>query len=101
MDEYVTQKQHEEFTRAMDAKFERIEAEDKRQNERLKRTEDWQEKFSEMQVTLKQQGESIKKLTEKLNEIAEKPAKRWESVGTYAITAIISLVLGYLFNMIF
>lgn len=40
MDDYVTQKQHEAFTREMDAKFERIEAEDKRQNERLKRTED-------------------------------------------------------------
>lgn len=75
MDDYVTQKQHEAFTREMDAKFERIEAEDKRQNERLKKTEDWQIKFSEMQVTLKQQGENIEKLTVKLNEIAEKPAK--------------------------
>lgn len=54
-----------------------------------------------MQVTLKQQGENIEKLTVKLNEIAEKPAKHWDTAVTYIITVTISLVLGYLFNLVF
>ncbi len=101
MEDYVTQKQHDEFSKTIEAKFAEIKAEDKRQNERLKRTEDWQEKFSEMQVTLKQQGDNIEKLTLKVNELIEKPGKRWETTVSYVLTVILSLVAGYLFNLLF
>lgn len=99
VEDYVSQKQHDEFSNTIEAKFAEIKAEDKRQNERLKRTEDWQEKFSEMQVTLKQQGDNIEKLTNKVNELIEKPGKRWDSAVSYIITVILSLVVGYLFNL--
>lgn len=101
MNEYVTQEQHNEFSNTMLANFSRLDAEDKRLSERLRIVEDWSQKFAQMQVTLKQQGDTLEAMALKLDNLLEKPAKTIDTakaaVITGIITGIIGLLIGYLF----
>jgi septal ring factor EnvC (AmiA/AmiB activator) len=36
-----------------------------------------------------------------VNELKDKPAKKWDNISNYIITAIISLILGFLANGLF
>ena len=41
-------------------------------------------------------GEKVGKLSADVDEIKSKPAKRWDSIVAYVITAVIGAVVGYI-----
>lgn len=98
MDDYVTKAVHDEFAR-------RIDEENDRQNKRLTILEQGQTQINELVSTVKVLAVNMENMAKeqvkqgaKLEEIEGKPAKRWETVISCIITAIIAAGVTYLFK---
>lgn len=101
--------EHEEFRRTVEAKFANIDAENKRQNERLRILEETTTQIAEMNVTLQKQSDNISKLSDNISQLAEnqkaegerlkelegKDGEMWRTVVKYAITVIVGALVGY------
>lgn len=95
----ITRAEHEEFCK-------RVEAEDRRQNKRLELLEEQTKQITDLVLSVQELAQSVKQLAEiqktqgeKLDELENRDGEMWRKVSGYVITAIIGLVLGYLFNL--
>lgn len=95
----ITRAEHEEFCK-------RVEAEDHRQNKRLEILEEQTKQIIDLVLSVQDLAQSVKQLAEiqktqgeKLDELENRDGEMWRKVSGYVITAIIGLVLGYLFNL--
>lgn len=95
----ITRAEHEEFCK-------RVEEEDRRQNKRLEILEEQTKQFTDLVLSVRELAQSVKQLAEtqkeqgeKLDELENRDGEMWRRVSGYVITAIIGLVLGYLFNL--
>lgn len=95
----ITRAEHEEFCK-------RVESEDHRQNKRLEILEEQTKQFTDLVLSVRELAQSVKQLAEtqkvqgeKLDELENRDGEMWRKVSGYVITAIIGLVLGYLFNL--
>ena len=95
----ITRAEHEEFCK-------RVEEEDHRQNKRLEVLEEQTKQFIDLVLSVRELAQSVKQLAEtqkaqgeKLDELENRDGEMWRRVSGYVITAIIGLVLGYLFNL--
>lgn len=95
----ITRAEHEEFCK-------RVEAEDHRQNKRLEILEEQTKQFTDLVLSVRELAQSVKQLAEiqnvqgeKLDELESRDGEMWRRVSGYVITAIVGLVLGYLFNL--
>lgn len=95
----ITRAEHEEFCK-------RVEDEDHRQNKRLEILEEQTKQFTDLVLSVRELAQSVKQLAEtqkeqgeKLDELENRDGEMWRRVSGYVITAIIGLVLGYLFNL--
>lgn len=95
----ITRAEHEEFCK-------RVEEEDHRQNKRLEILEEQTKQFTDLVLSVRELAQSVKQLAEtqkeqgeKLDELENRDGEMWRRVSGYVITAIIGLVLGYLFNL--
>lgn len=96
MDDYVTKAVHDEFAR-------RIDEENDRQNKRLSILEQGQTQINELVSTVKVLAVNMENMAKeqvkqgaKLEEIEGKPAKRWETIVSCIITAIVTAGVMYL-----
>ena len=94
----ITRAEHEEFCK-------RIEAEDRRQNERLEILEEQTKQFTDLVLSVRELAQSVKQLAEiqkaqgeKLDKLENRDGEMWRRVSGYVITSIIGLVVGYLFH---
>ena len=95
MDDYVTKAVHEEFAR-------RIDEENDRQNKRLTILEQGQLQINELTSAVKVLAVNIENMAKeqikqgaKLEEIEGKPAKRWETIISCIITALVTAGVMY------
>lgn len=95
----ITRAEHKEFCK-------RVEDEDHRQNKRLEILEEQTKQFTDLVLSVRELAQSVKQLAEtqkeqgeKLDELENRDGEMWRKVSGYVITAIIGLVLGYLFNL--
>ena len=95
MDEFVTKAVHDEFAR-------RIDEENDRQNKRLSILEQGQTQINELVSTVKVLAVNMENMAKeqvkqgaKLEEIEGKPAKRWETVISCIITALVTAGVMY------
>lgn len=71
MDTPVSMGMHNEFKEAVKAQVEKLEAEDKRLNERLKVVEETGRQISAMNITLQKQSDNIAELSKSINSMVE------------------------------
>lgn len=95
MEEFVTRSVHEEFAK-------RIEDENKRQNTRIDIIEGKQAQISELVVSVKVLAANVENIAREINEqgtrlkeIEGKPAKRWEQLLGYVISALVTAAIAY------
>lgn len=95
MDDYVTRVEHTEFAK-------RIEDENSRQNKRIEIIEGKQSQISELVVSVKVLATNVENIAKEINEqgmrlreIEGKPAKRWETVISCVISAIVTAAIAY------
>ena len=100
MDSPITRAEHEEFCR-------RIDDENARQNQRIKNLEEQTKQFTDLAISVKELALSVKQMAEtqkeqgeKLEELEAQDGNMWRKVVAYAITAIIGIIIGFIFKQI-
>lgn len=100
MDEYVRQD-------VFDAKCARVEDENHRQNERLKKLEDVVEKISEIAASVQLLAQNVATMTKELERqgkrleaIENEPADKWRKLTWFVITAVGGGVIGFILSKI-
>lgn len=97
MDDYnfVTKAVHDEFAR-------RVDEENNRQNKRIEIIEVKQSQISELVVSVKVLAANVENIAKEINEqglrlkeIEGKPAKRWEQLIGYVISALVTAAIAY------
>lgn len=100
MDTPITRAEHEEFRR-------RIEEHDKRQDKRLDLLEEGVQQNRNLAVSVEKLAVSMENMTnvqkeqgEKLDKLESRDGEMWRKVVGYIITAIVGVVIGFLFRQI-
>ncbi len=100
MDSPITRAEHEEFCK-------RIDAENNRQNQRIKLLEEQTKQVTELALSVrelalsvKQMAEIQKKQGEKLEKLESRDGEMWRKVTSYVTTAIIGIIIGFVFQQI-
>jgi hypothetical protein len=100
MDSPITRAEHEEFCK-------RIDAENNRQNQRIKLLEEQTKQITELTLSVrelalsvKQMAETQKKQGEKLEKLESRDGEMWRKVTGYIITTIIGIIIGFVFKQI-
>ena len=100
MDSPITRAEYGEFCK-------RIDAENHRQNQRIKLLEEQTKQVTEialsvreLALSIKQMAETQKEQGEKLEKLESRDGEMWRKVTGYVITTIIGIVIGFVFQQI-
>lgn len=100
MDSPITRAEHEEFRR-------RMEEEHNRQNKRIELLEERTKQFTDIAISVKELALSVKQMAEtqksqgeKLEKLEERDGEMWRKVVGYIVTAIVGIVIGFVFKQI-
>ena len=107
MDTPITRAEHEEFVRRIKAENERLSDEDRRQNHRIDELEEAVRQIGDLTASVKELAVSMKnmaKLQEQqgqdIEELKNRDGEMWRKVTGYVITAVIGIVVGFIFTQI-
>ena len=100
MDDMISRKEHEEFAR-------RMEDEHKRTSHRLAELEETVRQIGELTASVEKLAVSVESMAKsqtkqeaRLEELEGRDGQRWRQVTGYVITAVIGIVIGYIFTQI-
>ncbi len=104
MDSSITPREHEEFRNAVEAEFKRLDAEDARLNKRLTAVEENTKQLTDLTIQVQRLAANIEQMCKaqeqegkRLAELENRDGEMWRTVLSYTITAVISIVLGFIF----
>ncbi len=107
MDTPITRAEHEEFCRRIEAENKRLADEDKRQNRRIEKLEENVLQIGELTTSVEKLASSMESMLKeqekqgkRLEELEGRDGEMWRKVVGYMITAIIGIVLGFIFTII-
>lgn len=96
----ITREEHEEFRR-------RIEAEDNRQNRRIEILEKSIQQTQELVTSVEKLALSMESMVKeqeqqgkRLEVLENRDGEMWRKVTGYVVTAVIGIILGYIFKQI-
>ena len=100
MDTPITRAEHEEFRK-------RIEEENKRQNCRINKPEDTIEKINSLSTSTEKLATSMEAMLKEQEEqggrlkiLEERDGEKWRKVVGYIVTAVVGIVVGFIFTQI-
>ncbi len=100
MDTPITRAEHEEFRR-------RMEDEHKRVNHRLGDLEETVRQIRELTASVQSLAQSVEQMAQsqsrqetRLEELENRDGEMWRKVVGYVLTAVISIVIGFIFSKI-
>lgn len=98
MDEYITRAEHEEFRR-------RMEGEHKRQDARLALLEESMDRLNMLNTSIEKLAVNMESMLKeqlrqgkRLEVLESRDGEKWRKVVTYAITAVVGILVGYVCN---
>lgn len=107
MDTPITRAEHEEFRRHMEAENERLADEDKRQNRRIDELEETVRRIDKLTASTEKLAVNMENMLkiqeqqgERLERLENRDGEMWRKVTGYVITAVISIVVGFIFAQI-
>lgn len=107
MDTPITRAEHEEFCRRMEAENKRLEDEDKRQNRRIDELEENVRQISSLAASTEKLAVNMENMLkvqeqqgERLERLEGRDGEMWRKVTGYVITAVIGIVVGFIFTQI-
>ena len=109
MDEqrFVSMEMHKEFEKRMDIENRRLSDEDKRQNRRIDDLEETVRQIGDLTASVKELAVSMKNMTniqeqqgDRLKVLEDKDGSMWRKVTGYIFTAILGIVIGFIFKQI-
>lgn len=100
MDQPIARAEHEEFRR-------RLEEENKRQDKRIEILEQNVQQVSSLTVSVAKMAQSLELMVkeqerqgERLEALEGRDGEMWRKVMGYIMTAIVGIVIGFIFNQI-
>lgn len=100
MDSPIARAEHEEFCK-------RIDAENNRQNQRIKLLEEQTRQVTEIALSVRELAQSIKQMAEtqkeqgeKLEKLENRDGEMWRKVMSHIITVIVGIVIGFVSQQI-
>lgn len=100
MDQPISRAEHEEFAK-------RMEDEHKRINHRVADLESEVRQIGELTASVEKLAQSVQQMAksqgrqeERLEELEGRDGEMWRKVTGYVITAVLGIVVGYIFNQI-
>ena len=94
----ITRVEHEEFAK-------RIDAENERQNQRLKLLEEQTKQVTDIAISVRELAQSVKQMAvtqkeqgDKLEKLEGADGEKWRTVVGYVITAVIGIFIGFVFK---
>ncbi|MCD8097004.1 MAG: hypothetical protein LUE31_03005 [Lachnospiraceae bacterium] len=100
MEDWISRKEHEEFCK-------RMEEEDHRQNKRIDILEDTTRQINSLTTSVEKLALSLESMVKeqeaqgkRLEALEGRDGEMWRKVVGYVITAVIGIVLGYIFTQI-
>jgi hypothetical protein len=98
--QYLTVELHNEYAR-------RMEEEHERQNERIKVLEKSSKENTKLIISVEKLATSVQTMAqeqkaqgERLEELENKDGEMWRKVVSYAVTAIIGIIIGFIFKQL-
>lgn len=105
--DYISREVHEEFRRSMEAENKRLEDEDKRQNRRIDILEENVKQLAAINTSVEKLALNMENMLKeqvsqgrRLETLENRDGDMWRKVVGYAVTAVIGIVLGYIFKQI-
>ena len=105
--QYVSMEVHKEFEKRMISENERLADEDKRQNKRIDALEDTVRQIGDLTASVKELAVSMKNMTniqeqqgKRLDVLENQDGEMWRKVTGYIFTAILGIVIGFIFKQI-
>lgn len=105
--DYISRHEHEEFRRSMEAENQRLEDENKRQNHRLEALEETVKQVAAISTSVEKLALNMENmLKEQVNQgkrletLESRDGEMWRKVVGYVATAVVGIVVGFLFKQI-
>lgn len=100
MDDFISRREHDEFCKRMEDEHTRI-------NHRVKTMEDTVRELGSLTASVHELATNMKNLIKtmdsqgrRLAELESRDGEKWRKVVGYSITAVIGILIGYVFKMI-
>lgn len=107
MDTPITRAEHDEFVERIKESHKRLEDEDRRQNHRIDELEGTVRQISSLATSTEKLAVNMQNMLkvqeqqgERLERLEGRDGEMWRKVTGYAITAVISIVVGFVFAQI-
>lgn len=107
MDGTITRAEHEEFRRAMEAENKRLADEDTRQNRRIDSLEENVRQIGALTTSVEKLAVSMEGMLKEqeqqsrdIEELKNRDGEKWRTVMGYLATAIVGIVIGFIFKQI-
>lgn len=107
MDTPITRAEHEEFRKTINEAFQRLDDEDHRQNRRIDVLEDTTKQIGALAASVEKLALSVQNMAkeqgrqgERLETLEGRDGEMWRKVTGYIVTAIIGIVIGFIFTQI-
>lgn len=105
--DYISREEHNEFRRSMDAENKRLEDENNRQNHRLEVLEETVKQVASISTSVEKLALNMENMLKeqvsqgkRLKTLENRDGEMWRKAIGYAVTAIIGIVLGYIFKQL-
>ena len=105
--DYISRHEHAEFRRSMEAENQRLEDENKRQNHRLEALEETVKQVAAISTSVEKLALNMENmLKEQVNQgkrletLESQDGEMWRKVVGYVATAVVGIVVGFLFKQI-
>lgn len=107
MDTPISRAEHEEFMRRMEAENKRLSDEDKRQNRRIDDLEETVRQIGALTTSVEKLAVSMEGMLreqeqqgKRLEALEGRDGEMWRKVTGYLLTAVVGIVVGFLFRQI-
>lgn len=107
MEDYITRKEHEAFSKLMESENKRLSDENNRQNKRIEILENNVLKIQSLTTSVEKLAVSIQSMVKeqekqgkRLETLEGRDGDMWRKAVGYVITVIIGIVVGYIFKQI-
>ncbi len=105
--DYILRTEHEEFRRLMEAENKRLEDENDRQNHRLNTLEETVKQVAAISTSVEKLALNMENMLKeqvsqgkRLETLESRDGEMWRKAAGYVVTAIIGIVLGYIFKQL-
>ena len=100
MDGPITRAEHDEFAKRIEESHDRINARLRLLEEQTKQMTDIAVSVKELAMSVKQMAEEQKSQSNKLEKLEARDGEMWRKVVGYIVTAIVGILIGFVFQQI-